>query len=73
MKKKIVKILMQVTNIPEEELMEKADSTDLWESLTNVEIIIALEEEYEICFEQEEIAEMNSVNKIVQMVEKKLA
>ncbi len=73
MKEKVVEILAQVTNIPAEELMEKADSKDLWESLTNVEIIIALEEEFEVCFEQEEIAEMNSVNKIIEMLDAKLA
>lgn len=73
MKEKVVEILAEVTNISAEELLKKADSKDLWESLTNVEIIIALEEEYEVCFEQEEIAEMNSVNKIVNILESKLA
>lgn len=52
-------------------LRENMDSPGLWNSLTKVEIIMTMEEEFDITFEENEIANMNTLNDLVTIVERK--
>lgn len=43
-------------------------NTPSWDSLKHIEILFALEEELNVVFEENELAELDSVNKIVDTV-----
>ena len=68
MEDKIIEIISSVSKIDKNELAEKKDVEKLWESITHVEVVVALEEEFDIMFEQDEIAEMTTVSKIIDLV-----
>ncbi|MBO5386267.1 hypothetical protein J6A64_08120 [bacterium] len=72
MEDKIIEIISSVSKIDKNELAEKKDVEKLWESITHVEVVVALEEEFDIMFEQDEIAEMTTVSKIIDLVNSKV-
>lgn len=72
MENKIIEIISSVSKIDKEELAEKKEVEKLWESITHVEIIVSLEEEFDIVFEQDEIASMTTVSKIIDIVNSKV-
>lgn len=71
MKNKIIEIISTIAKIDKAELIEKVDTEKLWESIAHVEIVIALEEEFDIVFTQEEIGNMTTINKIIDLVKSK--
>ena len=71
MKEKILAIISEVTKIGVDELLKKENEPKLWDSLLHVELVIKLEDEFDIFFEQEEISEMTTVKKIVELIERK--
>ena len=71
MKEKILAIISEVTKIGVDELLKKENEPKLWDSLLHVELVIMLEDEFDIFFEQEEISEMTTVKKIVELIESK--
>lgn len=71
MENKIIEIISTITKINKTELVEKVDTEKLWESIAHVEIVIALEEEFDIVFTQEEIGNMTTINKIIDLVKSK--
>lgn len=72
MEDKIIEIISSVSKIDKNELVEKKDAEKLWESITHVEVVVALEEEFDIMFEQDEIADMTTVSKIINLVNSKV-
>lgn len=72
MEDKIIEIISSVSKIDKNELAEKKDAEKLWESITHVEVVVALEEEFDIMFEQDEIADMTTVSKIIDLVNSKV-
>lgn len=72
MEDKIIEIISSVSKIDKNELAEKKDTEKLWESITHVEVVVALEEEFDIMFEQDEIADMTTVSKIIDLVNSKV-
>ena len=71
MENKIIDIISSVSKLTNQELIEKKEVEKLWESITHVEIVVALEEEFDIMFEQDEIAQMITVSKIIEIVSSK--
>ena len=71
MENKIIDIISSVSKLTNQELIEKKEVEKLWESITHVEIVVALEEEFDIMFEQDEIASMTTVAKIIEIVNSK--
>lgn len=71
MENKIIEIISSISKIDKEELTAKKDTEKLWESITHVEVVVALEEEFDIMFEQDEIAQMTTVSKIIEIVNSK--
>ena len=71
MKNKIIEIISTIAKIDKDQLIEKIDVDKLWESIVHVEIVIALEEEFDIVFTQEEIGGMTTINKIIDLVKSK--
>ena len=43
----------------------KSETEELWDSLKHLEIIVTLEEEFDVKFNQEDILELNSMSAIV--------
>lgn len=60
MEEKLKKIMSSVFEVEESEINENAspDNLDNWDSLRQLNLVSALEEEFEVEFEDEEIAEM---------------
>lgn len=71
MKQKIISIVSGIIGVSEDELEARQDETGVWDSLSRVEIVFALEEEFQIQFTQEEIKELNSISGIVKVMENK--
>lgn len=71
MKERILAIISEVTKIGVDELLKKENEPKLWDSLLHVELVIMLEDEFDIFFEQKEISEMTTVKKIVELIERK--
>ncbi|MBR2221613.1 MAG: hypothetical protein IJ972_01295 [Campylobacter sp.] len=71
MENKIIEIISTITKINKAELVEKVDVEKLWESIIHVEIVIALEEEFDIVFTQDEIGNMTTILKIIDTVKAK--
>ena len=70
MKVVIAKILH--VNLQEIDDSSTTDSVDAWDSLGHMKIIVALEEEFSIRFEDTQIGDMTSVSKIITAVKSKL-
>ena len=49
-----------------------ADDVDEWDSLTHINIIVAIEKEFEISFTLDELEEQNCVGDTIDMILKKI-
>ena len=70
MKEDIVKIIAKVTKLSPEILMMESDKPRQWDSMNHIEVMLLLEEQYDITFSEEEMAELNSVDAICEIVER---
>lgn len=71
--KNITTIIAEILRVPVTEITEHTsmESNPLWDSLSHIEIIYALERKFAIEFSGDEIVEAISVNKIKDIVLKK--
>ena len=67
MEKKLRQIMSQVFEVPIEEITENTspDTVDKWDSLQHMNLILALEETFNVTFSSEEITEMLNYKLIV--------
>ena len=67
---RILKITSQVMEVPLEQLNKESspDTVKNWDSLKHMNLILALEEEFNITFSDEEIVELLSVEIIVEVL-----
>jgi len=67
LKDKIFKIISQVMEVPVDQVNEESspDNIEEWDSLKHMNLILALEEAFEVQFKDEEIVEMLSVGLII--------
>jgi len=70
MKNELLEIFSIIFNktFKENEVISK-QSEENWDSLKHIELIMAIEEEFEITFNPEEIPELDSFDKILQKIE----
>lgn len=68
---RILEIISGISNIPVEKLKEMKSEPQLWDSMTHIEIVIEIESELNIKFSKEEIIEMTTVEKILEITERK--
>lgn len=68
------KIINLVSRVFETEVNENSDqkNCDAWDSLRHLNLIIELEDEFNISFEPEEIAQLKSIVLIEQLISQKL-
>lgn len=72
MKEKIIEIMSEVFEVPVSEFPAdiKQENIDNWDSLRHLNLIVELEDVFDKSFEPEEISEMTSMDKIIEMIEK---
>ena len=70
MKNELLEVFSIVFNktFKENEIISKQTERD-WESLKHIELIMAIEEQFEITFNPEEISELDSFDKILEKIE----
>lgn len=73
MKNRVFKIVSQVFDVPVEHLNGNSspDNIENWDSLRHMNLILALEEELNITFSDEEVVEMLSVGIIIETLKEK--
>ena len=73
MESKIKNILSAVFDIPVEDINHDSspDNIENWDSIKHMNLVFALEEEFNILFSDNEILEMLSLSNIIEIVAKK--
>lgn len=71
MEDKVIEIISKVTKLSVSDLKASPNEKDLWDSLKHMEIVLALEDEFDITFENEEIANTKTVNLMIATVKNK--
>lgn len=64
-------VIAETIDIPESDVTESStsDSIDKWDSMAQVNLMMAIEQAFDLELEVEDFMELNSVAKIVQFVE----
>ncbi len=72
MKEKVIEIVKDVLETEDISLNTSQENCENWNSLRHLNLVSELEEAFNMEFEPEEIADMHSVNSIIDIVQKKL-
>lgn len=64
MKESILEIMTDILKLDQEALLADFDSQEIWDSLLRVEILFAIEEEFDIQFDEEELAQLVTPQKL---------
>lgn len=72
MEDKIIEIMKQVFKTSDISTSTDQSNCEYWDSLHHLDLIVELENEFDIEFEPEEIAEMKSFNELKGVIESKL-
>ncbi len=73
MSEQVFQLISEVSKKSVEELKASQNDTGLWDSLLHVELVFALEAEFDIFFSPDEIAEIDTPAKIVEILQLKVA
>lgn len=70
---RILRVVSLVMEVPIEKLNKESspDNVENWDSLKHMNLILALEEEFDVTFSDEEIVELLSVEIIVEVLKEK--
>ena len=70
MEEKIIRIISDVLEVQESQISIKTGIGDVpeWDSIKQMQIIIALEEEYSVEFSENDLVEANNVKKLCQYI-----
>jgi acyl carrier protein len=73
MKNELISIMSEVfeTNLKEIDGDIKQENIENWDSLSHLTLVVELEEFFSVSFEPDEISEMNSIQKIQNILQKK--
>ncbi len=72
MEERIIEIMKNVFNTEDVTPATDQNNCHKWDSLHHLNLIVELEEAFDMEFEPEEIAEMKSVEKVIRVVKSKL-
>lgn len=72
MKEKVIEIMKEVLETEDISLNTSQENCENWNSLRQLNLVSELEDEFDVEFEPEEIAEMKSVDKILEVIQSKL-
>ena len=73
MEEKILEILKNVFELDAVDKTCSQQTCEKWDSMGQLNLVVELEREFDISLEPEEIGEMTSYEKIVEIVKKKLS
>ena len=67
---RIKQVLASVLNVDVDEITEDTspDTLDVWDSLKQMDLVVALEDEFKMSFTQEQIIEMMTFSVVLQIV-----
>ena len=68
----VIKIMKDVLEMDEVSMNTSQENCENWNSLRHLNLVSELEDEFDVEFEPEEIAEMHSVNNIIEIIKEKL-
>ncbi len=70
MRERVYKIISQVFNVPIEDINDESSSDDIetWDSLKHMNMVLALEEEFNVQFGEEQVLEMLNVGLIIEIL-----
>ena len=71
-KKKIIDIISYILNIKKKEISNKTSMKNIeqWDSLKQMQIIMAIEDEFNIKFNEYNLSNANSVEKLLKTIQK---
>ena len=72
MKEKVLEIMTNVLETEDVSMDTSQNNCENWNSLRHLNLVSELEDEFDVEFEPEEIAEMISVGKILETIQSKL-
>lgn len=64
--KEVLKRVLNISNVPDEISQQNCDN---WDSLRHLNLIVELEDEFDVSFEPEDIAEMKDIDTIIKKIE----
>lgn len=65
MREEIIKLISEILEITEEQLVANLDSKEVWDSLKRVEIFFAIEDEFSISFSENMMAKLDTPEKLL--------
>jgi acyl carrier protein len=70
LQERVIKIISDIVNVPVSELDEHSSPTSVpqWESMKHINLVLALEEEFDLQFDDEQITELQSVKGIIDTI-----
>jgi acyl carrier protein len=72
MKEKVIEIMKEVLETEDISLNTSQENCENWNSLRQLNLVSELEDEFDVEFEPEEIAEMKSVEMVLKILQSKL-
>ena len=72
MKEEVLNIVSAFVEVSAADLEARINEEGVWNSLQKVEIVIAIEDEFDITFTQEEIAETNTISQLIDKIQGKI-
>lgn len=72
MEEKILNIMKSVFGVDDIDFTVSQENCEQWDSLAQLNLVVELEDAFDITFEPEEIGEMKSFSVILEFVKKKL-
>lgn len=73
MEDQIFKLISEVLKIDSEKLLAGCDNEDIWDSIQRVEVLFALEDDFGIVFSEEELSGLNTPQKVLEAVVRKVS
>jgi acyl carrier protein len=69
---KVIDIVSSALGVPVDKLNESSspESVSAWESMKHINLVLALEEEFDVQFDDEQISQLKNVGAIVSLIEK---
>lgn len=71
LEEQVIPIISKVTKLDPQVLLSKKDQERLWDSMAQIEIVFALENEFDLVFEQEELVNLQTVEKTLECIAEK--
>ncbi len=68
MEEQVLEIMAGILKTDREALQASLDSRDLWDSMLRIEVVLAMEEEFDLRFDEDQLAELDTPRKLLQAV-----